>query len=394
LIPTNKKSHGKNDCGFCFIRIAVNGPKPYRLTKDLYRREQPTTRCLGNNILLSYLCAVILSIDDFLKLRGQLPAVDVRSENEYAEGHMRGVINLPILNNKERIEVGTDYKQKGQLEAIKTGFRLVGPRIVEIVNAAERIAGGSELLVHCWRGGMRSSNFCQFVGMAKIRTHQLEGGYKAYRAQALVAFGLPLKLKIIGGFTGSGKSEILRALAKKGEQVLDLEHLANHKGSVFGGLLLPAQPTTEQFQNELFEEIMRLDATRPVWVEDESVTIGKVILPDGFWRRMCESPIVEMEVDKPVRIGRLVDEYGPADTQKFLKAMSSIVKKLGGQHFQTAKEKLLSGDMASTIDILLTYYDKAYRTGLSKKEGRITSRIRWDGNDPDTFAEKLISGSR
>jgi tRNA 2-selenouridine synthase len=333
---------------------------------------------------------VLLSIQEFLRLREQLPVVDVRSEGEFAGGHVAGAFNIPILNNAERIAVGTDYKQKGQLEAIKTGFRLVGPRMLDIVNEAERIAAQKELLVHCWRGGMRSSNFCQFAGMARIRTHQLEGGYKAYRTEALSSFGLPFNFYIIGGFTGSGKSEILNALSRQGEQIIDLEKLSNHKGSVFGGLMMPPQPTTEQFQNNLFEEILKLDVTRRIWIEDESIMIGKVVLPDPFWNRMGVSPVVEMSVPKEVRVNRLVSEYGQADKEEFLRAMSAITKKLGGQHFLAAKEKLQNDDMASTIDILLTYYDKAYGTGLTKKQHRIKIKSEWDGRDADGFAAELI----
>lgn len=337
---------------------------------------------------------MMVNVTDFLRLREELPAVDVRSENEFLSGHIPAVTNIPILNNEERVAVGTDYKQKGQHEAIMTGFRLVGPRISSIVEEATRLAAGRELLVHCWRGGMRSANFCQFVGMARIRTHQLEGGYKAYRAEALKAFSTPLKLNILAGFTGSGKSELLGALAKQGEQIIDLERIANHKGSVFGGLGMPPQPTTEQFQNELFEQIRRLDTDRPVWVEDESITIGKIVLPDPFWRAMTASPVFHVDLDRTTRVERLVREYGNADREQFLAAMTSIVKKLGGQHFQEAKRKLIEGDMAATIDILLTYYDKAYGTGLSKKQHRVSARIEWSGKDPEKFANALIEASR
>jgi tRNA 2-selenouridine synthase len=334
---------------------------------------------------------VIISVPEFLTLRKSLPIVDVRSEGEYADGHIPGAVNLPILNNEERKAVGTDYKQKGQLEAIKTGFRLVGPRIIDIVNDAEQIADKRELLVHCWRGGMRSGNFCHFVGMAKMRTHQLRGGYKAYRQEALEAFKLPLQLIVIGGSTGSGKSELLRALKEKGEQVLDLEKLANHKGSVFGGLMMPPQPTTEQFQNELFEEIHQLDISRRIWIEDESIAVGKIFLPLDLWHRMSSAPLVEVVVSKEDRIKRLVAEYGAAPKDQFLASMEKIVKKLGGQHFNAAREKLMEGDMHSTIDILLTYYDKAYATGMSKKTNRIVLRPTWNSQDSLSFADELIS---
>jgi tRNA 2-selenouridine synthase len=332
---------------------------------------------------------VIISVSEFLTLRKTLPVVDVRSEGEFSDGHIPGAINLPILNNEERKAVGTDYKQKGQLEAIKTGFRLVGPRIIDIVNDAERIAAKKELLVHCWRGGMRSGNFCHFVGMAKMRTHQLQGGYKAYRHEALESFKLPMQLTVIGGSTGSGKSEILRALKEKGEQVIDLEKLASHKGSVFGGLMMPPQPSTEQFQNELFEEILKLDLTKRIWIEDESIAVGKIFLPYDLWQTMLAAPLVEVLVSKEVRIQRLVQEYGSSPKDQFLASMEKIVKKLGGQHFNSAKAKLVEDDMHATIDILLTYYDKAYANGMLKKISRIQAKVEWDGNNVDAFVTSL-----
>ena len=332
-----------------------------------------------------------IEIAEFLELRKSLPVVDVRSEKEFEEGHIRSAVNIPILNNAERIAVGTDYKQKGQLEAIKTGFKLVGPRIIDLINEAEKIAEQKELLVHCWRGGMRSANFCHFIGMARLRTHQLKGGYKAYRQKALDSFKNQFQFLVIGGSTGSGKTEILRALASKGEQIIDLEKLASHRGSVFGGLLLPSQPTTEQFQNDLFEEILKLDLSKRIWIEDESIAVGKIFLPEDLWKRMSVSPIVEMNVDKTIRVKRLTEEYGPADKSQFLSAMERITKKLGGQHFKRAKEKLMMDDMHATIEILLNYYDKAYATGLSKKQDRIRTRMVWNGKDIDAFTEQLLS---
>lgn len=345
-----------------------------------------------NHLQFAIFVIVLISVDEFLRLRSELPVIDVRSEGEFAAGHIAGAANVPILNDAERIAVGTDYKQKGQSEAIKTGFRLVGPRILDIVNEAERVAAGKEVLVHCWRGGMRSSNFCQFIGMARMRSHQLAGGYKAYRQKAVDSFSSPFDLRVLGGFTGSGKSEILRALKNLGEQVIDLEALAHHKGSVFGGLNMPAQPTTEQFQNDLFEVLRTLDPSRRVWVEDESITIGRIVLPDPFWKQMSQGKIFQVDVDKSVRIRRLVHEYGTADKNEFIKVMSGITKKLGGQHFNEARDKVLADDWASAIDILLTYYDKAYTIGLSKKQERIAGKVIWDGTDATLAARHLIAG--
>jgi tRNA 2-selenouridine synthase len=334
---------------------------------------------------------VILTINDFFSLREQLPVVDVRSEGEFEAGHIQKAINIPILTNAERAEVGIDYKQKGQADAIKTGFRLVGPRLLEMVNEAEKVASRNEMIVHCWRGGMRSANFCQFMAMAKIKTHQLEGGYKAYRSAAHESLKKHFQFMIIGGCTGSGKSEMLKALARHGEQVIDLEKLAKHKGSAFGGLMQPPQPTTEQFENNLFEEVLKLDITRRIWIEDESIGIGKVFLPTDFWHTMSASPVVEIELEMKQRIQRLVNEYGKADKTEFLNSMERITKKLGGQHFKAAKEKLMDGDMHATIEILLNYYDKAYRTGLEKKKARIAHRISWDGKNVNETAKKMTT---
>jgi len=277
---------------------------------------------------------MIIALEDFFVLREQLPVADVRSEGEFLQGHIPGAGNIPLLNNAERVQVGTDYKQKGQQEAIKTGFRLVGPRILGIVEAAAQFAPGNELIVHCWRGGMRSSNFCSFVNMARIKTYQLQGGYKAYRTEMLRSFEQPLSLVLLGGYTGSGKSDVLRALRQQGEQVLDLETLAHHKGSVFGGLNMPPQPTVEQFQNDVAEVLRTFDPQRRIWVEDESITIGRMVIPNALWQQMLTAPVVELSLDRAARVERLVNEYGQANQEEFIRAMTGIMKKLGGQHFQ------------------------------------------------------------
>ncbi len=327
--------------------------------------------------------------DEFLKLRMAIPLVDVRSPAEFANGHIPHAHNIPLLNNEERIAVGTDYKLKGRHEAIKTGFRLVGPRLLQIIEQAEIIAVNKELVVHCWRGGMRSANFCRFAAMYDLRCHALKGGYKTYRQQALDSFKQPLQIILISGCTGSGKSEVLRSLKMMGEQVLDLEAMANHKGSAFGGLMMPAQPTTEQFQNFLFEQIRMLDLHRPVWVEDESIAIGKIFLPDDFWRIMRNSPVVLLGVEKKVRVERLVREYGCANREEFLAAMVKITKKLGGLHFNNAKDSLLTNDLNRAMEILLTYYDKAYLGSLQKRNPVRIGTVAWDGADAVVAAQQM-----
>ena len=334
-----------------------------------------------------------LSLQDFLSLRKELPVLDVRSQGEFSAGHIRGASSIPLLTDDERVVVGTTYKQKGQREAIREGFRLVGPRLLDLISHAEEISGGKEVLVHCWRGGMRSSNFSQFISMAGIRSRVLTGGYKAYREAALDSFRQPFQLVTLTGCTGSGKSEVLRELARQGEQVVDLEAMAHHKGSAFGGLLQLPQPTTEQFQNDLYEQLQSLDQTKRIWVEDESIAIGKIFLPSDFWAHMHRSPLVRMDVSKQVRVGRLVNEYGQADREEFLQIMAKVSKKLGGQNFLVAKEKLLQEDMASVIDILLTYYDKAYLGSIDKRKEQLQLTVPWDGNNVASFVSDLIKNS-
>jgi tRNA 2-selenouridine synthase len=182
---------------------------------------------------------------------------------------------------------------------------------------------------------------------------------------------------------------LLNVLKSKGEQVLDLESLAMHKGSVFGGLSMPAQPTTEQFQNDIFEQVRIFDLNRRIWVEDESIAIGKIFLPLDLWRRMGVSPLVEVEVPREIRIRRLVNEYKQVPVTEFIEAMKGIQKKMGGQHFKAAQVFLEGGDLAAAIDLILNYYDKAYANGLQRKRDRIKLRVEWDGSSPERFAEYL-----
>lgn len=336
-----------------------------------------------------------VALPEFLSLRSYLPVIDARSEGEFNSGHIPGALNLPLLNNEERIAVGTNYKKLGRDAAIKTGFRLVGPRLEKLIDEAGLLSGHrKKALVYCWRGGMRSSYLSSFMRMAGIEATPLAGGYKTYRRAAMETFATSLPLVVVGGKTGSGKTEILQALARFGEQIIDLEGLANHKGSAFGGLMRGPQPTTEQFQNDLFDAILRADRSRPLWIEDESIAIGRIFLPDPFWQQKKNAPVVEVDLSAEERVNRLVNEYGPADRTEFLSAMEKITRKLGGQHFNEARELLMAGDMHGTIRILLRYYDKSYGESLEKKKHQVIDRVTWDGKDMDQLVADMVASSR
>lgn len=252
----------------------------------------------------------ILITEEFMTLSKTLPIVDVRSPAEFAEGHIAGAINIPIFNDDERAIVGTIYKKKGRIPAIEKGLEIVGLKMAKFAHKAVEIASTGELLVHCWRGGMRSESMAWLFERVGIKCFTLQGGYKSYRNFMLEKVGNFPHLIVIEGHTGSGKTEILHQLKIMGEQVIDLEGLANHKGSIFGGIDQGPQPTTQQFQNDFFNVVHTFDPSKRVWVEGESQTVGKVFLPAPLWNLMNKAQCIEILVPRSERINRLVNEYG------------------------------------------------------------------------------------
>src|SRR5690606_39195657 len=222
----------------------------------------------------------LISLDDFWNLRDQFPVIDARSEGEFDQSHIPGSINIPILTNSERIIIGTLYKEKGSEEATLKGFELVGPRFHQIQKEALAQFPQKKIIVYCWRGGMRSQILSWLLSMVGFEVYRLQGGYKVYRGFTFSEVRRQRKLIVLGGKTGVGKTVLLKKLQEKGEQVLDLEGIANHKGSSFGAIGLPQQPTVEQFENLMAEQLIRFDPALPVWVENESRRIGAVIIPD------------------------------------------------------------------------------------------------------------------
>ena len=207
----------------------------------------------------------------------------------------------------------------------------------------------------------------------------LEGGYKAYRHYIRHSFESGPPLKVLGGMTGSGKTEMLRKMKAEGEQVIDLEALAHHKGSAFGALGEEPQPTTEQFENDLAAEWLRLDPARPVWVEDESLNIGKVILPDVLFQRMRDAEFHLLEVPFRYRVERLMAEYGRFEREALLELITKISRRMGGDQAKLAADSLNDGDLKKTVEIVLGYYDRTYRysleqRGLNESSGESTIR--------------------
>jgi tRNA 2-selenouridine synthase len=332
-----------------------------------------------------------ISPEKFFSLDALPLILDVRTPAEFAKGHIPNALNLPLFDDKERAEVGTLYKQKSKEAAILRGLEIAGAKMSSYVVKAKEMVKVAEVGVHCWRGGKRSESMATLLSFVGFKPIVIEGGYKAYRQFIREKLTLPnLKLHVLGGKTGSGKTDVLNSLNDLGEQVIDLEKLAHHKGSAFGALGEKPQPTSEQFENNLFDVIRKLDFSKRIWLENESKSIGRIFIPDGFWQQMNQGVYFEMEVPFENRVARLVKDYGSYPKEDLIVSVKKIQKRLGGQHVKKAIEHYEKGELAEAAEITLNYYDKAYQHGTDQKRFERKYRLETSNNDPKLSAEKLI----
>lgn len=301
---------------------------------------------------------------EFLELAAHLPVLDVRAPAEFERGHIPGAFNLPVFDDQERARVGTAYKQRSKAEAMEIGLDIVGPKMSGFVKAAKEIAVEGEILIHCWRGGMRSASMGWLLETSGLKVSILNGGYKAYRNHVRDQIGTGWKFVILGGFTGSGKTRWIRELKKSGEPVVDLEQLANHRGSVFGGIGLGGQPTNEQFENDLFAELSRFSPDQVIWLEDESRSIGSIFMAEPFYLAMKAAPLIRIIVPDELRVSVIMDEYASLGREALAAAIQRISRRLGGLVTRECLEFLEEGDYASVVRLLLPYYDKTYSHSL------------------------------
>ncbi|MGK7919042.1 MAG: tRNA 2-selenouridine(34) synthase MnmH [Trichodesmium sp.] len=312
-----------------------------------------------------------LKTEAFLETPGII--LDVRSPAEYTQGHIPGAVSFPLFNNEERALVGTCYKQKGKDEAVELGLAIAGPKLADFVAHAKTLAPDRQVRVHCWRGGMRSASVGWLLETAGFNVSLLVGGYKGFRRWALALFSVPQKIIVIGGMTGSSKTEILRALGDIKEQILDLEDLANHRGSSFGGLGQLPQPTNEQFWNAIAMEWAKFDRSQPLWIEAESRGIGLCRIPKEIFEQMERATVIEISRCRQERVAFLVEIYGTADINDLIIATERIRKRLGGLRAQKAIDFLKEGNLAAASDLILHYYDKTYTYDLEKRVGTLHS---------------------
>jgi tRNA 2-selenouridine synthase len=331
-----------------------------------------------------------VTTERFLKLAESIPVCDVRSPSEFNAGHIPGAINIPLFNDKERESVGIIYKKEGRIPAILEGLKLSASSMSRKLSQALGISNNGKLLVHCWRGGMRSEAMAWLFSLGDIETEVLEGGYKSYRNYILESLSEKRKMIVLGGLTGSSKTHIIRYFKTIGQQIIDLEGLANHKGSAFGSLGQLSQPSTEQYANILFDEWKQTDRNIPLWVEDESRNIGSVFIPDRFYKNMQDAPAIILMMGTKLRLPRLMDEYSMYPAESLKESIFKISKRLGGDNTRDVINAVETGDYAKAIEITLSYYDKAYLFGLKKKHNKNLIYVETDTGDVETNALKIL----
>jgi tRNA 2-selenouridine synthase len=332
-----------------------------------------------------------INIQQYFTFKIDHVVVDVRSPIEFLQGHFPEAHNIPLFSNEERATVGTIYKQQGKEFAVEKGFAFVSPKLLKYIEIAKSAAPQKKIILHCFRGGMRSKNFAWLLQTAGFNLKVFEGGYKKYRFEVLDLFKQTFKFIIIGGYTGSAKTEIIKLLKGKGEQVIDLENLANHKGSSFGSINEKRQPTQQNFENQLFEQLCLLDKEKPIYLEDEAYNIGRVSLPYEIWLQMKKAPILSLNIHATNRIQQLVKDYTTVEIELLKAAMFRIKDQLGGAAYKQAVLFLGEKKLAEAAAIALDYYDKAYTFNHNKRFCRNVYNIDSDTIDVLNNTELILN---
>ena len=345
-----------------------------------------------------------IRLEKFLELRKLYPVFDVRSPGEFRHAGIPGAINLPLFTDEERAVVGTAYKKESREKAIRIGLGFFGTKMADLVIRAEELCVVPDqderddkkrtLILHCWRGGMRSAGMAWLLDLYGFKVYTLVGGYKSFRKWALESFENTGPLNVIGGYTGSGKTEILHAIGARGETVIDLEALAAHKGSAFGNLEGIKQPSQEFFENKLALAFFEArEKNRDIWIEDESRRIGDLNLPEAIFKRKETHPVFFISIPFEQRLDYLLSGYGKGNPEAFKEAILRIKKRLGPTETRKAIDYLTGNDMRGCFEILLKYYDKLYLKsvfGLKEKIPRKTITIHCPDTDSLTNARQIL----
>ena len=343
-----------------------------------------------------------IDIEDFIVLAPNSIVIDVRSPGEFEHAHIVDAHSLPLFNNEERAIVGTTYKQKSREAAIKIALPFFGEKMKPLIEMVETWVAAFEkkhtretptIIVHCWRGGMRSGAVAWLLDLYGFKVLQLIGGYKAYRNWALLQFEKAYPLKVLGGYTGSGKTEILLELKRRNKTVIDLEGLAHHKGSSFGALGQETQPSQEMFENKLAHALSSIEFIEEgIWIEDESQRIGLVMIPLSFFTLLRNSVCYFIEIPFEERLNFITTGYGKFDKDSLMSATLRIQKRLGGLETKNAINHIIEGNIKDAFHILLKYYDKWYEKNTQKTTAipkLIVIRLQAEKVDPIENASLL-----
>ncbi|HUQ73288.1 MAG TPA: tRNA 2-selenouridine(34) synthase MnmH [Burkholderiales bacterium] len=320
--------------------------------------------------------------------------IDARTPAEYALDHIPGAISAPVLDDAQRVEVGTLYKQVSPFEAKKRGGALVAQNVARHVEQLFRQKDKAwKPLIYCWRGGKRSGAMAHILREIGWNAQTLPGGYRAYRrwvVDQLASVPLEFEFIVVHGPTGSGKSRLLGALARAGAQVLDLEALAAHRGSVLGGLPGAPQPTQKWFESQLLAALENFDRARPVFVEGESKKIGEIQVPEALMARMRASACVALETDTQTRVTLLLDEYRHflADRAALDAQLDCLVALHGRERIAQWKDLAAAGQWREFVARLLAeHYDPAYRRSSHTNYVQLAQAraVRIASADEDSF---------
>ena len=335
-----------------------------------------------------------IDVEAFLEKMKTFLILDVRSPWEFEQGHIPGSYNIPLFSDQEREEIGMLYHHQGRQAAIIRGLDLCLPKAGRYIPLLQKISSSEDLLLYCWRGGMRSAMMAEVFSAGGYKAGILTGGYKSFRRHTRERLSDPARIIVLGGHTGSRKTRLLDELKKAGEQVIDLEELACHRGSVFGAFGQAPQPTNEQFENNLYSRWQELDLTRPVWLEDESRMIGNVTIPDPVIEKISKGRMVLIEVPHTIRIEHLVKEYSRFDRKELAAAIRKLRLRMGGTETARALRELEQLRFDAVAEILLSYYDKAYTFALERRKDQQIHKITLKGTDPVADAKKILRFSR
>jgi tRNA 2-selenouridine synthase len=312
----------------------------------------------------------LITIDAFLKASENNIIVDVRSPIEYEYAHIPNAFNIPIFSNQERAIIGTAYKQQSKEKAIAIGLKYFGNTINTYIKLATDFSAqnkSNKIYIHCARGGMRSEAMAHVLDAYGFEVYRLVDGYKAFRNWALQQFELDYNFKIIGGRTGSGKTTILKAIQKLGGAIIDLEGLANHKGSAFGNINMPPQPKQEMWENELAIQLYK-NKNNLIYLEDESQRIGNVQIPNALWYTIRLKQLLYLDIPLQIRHTNIITDYGKLNTAELKNAVLRIAKKLGGLDTKNIINCFNENNINLAFGLLLTYYDKQYDKATNTRE--------------------------